>query len=39
MGGIDWAGVELIAEMLGVRDIELLIHQLGIIRDWTRRDG
>lgn len=34
MGGrIDWAALEPIAEMLGIRDIETLVLQLVTIRD------
>lgn len=33
LGGIDWAGLPLVAEILGYDDIELLITQLVVIRD------
>jgi len=35
MGGeLDWAGLEVVAEMLGEVDIELLICRLTEIRRW-----
>lgn len=33
MGGIDWAGLPIVIEMLGVSDPEQLITQLVAIRD------
>lgn len=33
MGGIDWAGLPIVCEMLGVSDPELLIFHLVAIRD------
>ena len=36
LGGIDWAGLPLVAEILGYDDIELLITQLVVIRDRER---
>jgi len=33
MGGIDWAALPVVVEMLGVTDPELLITQLVAIRD------
>jgi hypothetical protein len=36
MGGIDGALLPIIAEMLGIDDIETLIVQLVVIRDWQR---
>ncbi|HNT63660.1 MAG TPA: hypothetical protein PKH90_12490 [Candidatus Desulfobacillus denitrificans] len=36
MGGLDWAGLPVVAEMLGVRDIEALIVSLCAVRDWHR---
>ena len=32
MGGLDWAGLPLVAEMLGA-DIEILAEQLAVIRE------
>lgn len=32
MGGIDWSGFELIVQMLGVADVEGLIHRLYTIK-------
>jgi hypothetical protein len=37
MGGqIDWAGLPLVAELLGVVYLEILIEQLAALRDWNR---
>ncbi|MER2518573.1 MAG: hypothetical protein ABTR92_19615 [Candidatus Accumulibacter phosphatis] len=33
MGGIDWAALPIIVDMLGVADPEQLIHHLVAIRD------
>lgn len=32
MGGLDWAGLPLVAEMLGVTDIEMFVHRLSVIK-------
>lgn len=37
MGGIEWGALEVVAEMLGVTDIEVLIVQLCAIRDHQNR--
>lgn len=38
MGGqIDWAGLPLVADLLGIDDLEILITQLAALRDWQRR--
>lgn len=37
LGGMDWAGMETVAEMLGITDIDALIVRLATIRDWTTR--
>lgn len=34
MGGIDWSALPLVAEMLGIDDVETLIVQLIAIRDF-----
>lgn len=31
-GGVDWAGFELVVGMLGIEDIEGLVHRLLIIK-------
>jgi hypothetical protein len=36
MGGIDWAALPVIAELYGITDIDILIHQLVAIRDSQR---
>lgn len=33
MGGIDWAGLPLVAALLGIDDAEDLIHRLGVIKN------
>jgi len=33
LGGLDWKGVEVVAEILGIDDIETLITHLCVIRD------
>lgn len=39
MGGqIDWAGLPLVADLLGVDDLEMLITQLLTIRDHGREN-
>lgn len=38
MGGqIDWAGLPLVADLLGVDDLEILVEQLAALRDWQRK--
>ncbi len=34
MGGFDWRGVELLAEVFGVQDGELLVERLGVIKGY-----
>ena len=35
MGGtLDWTALPVIAEMIGVEDIELLVQRLAAIRTW-----
>ena len=36
MGGMDWAALPIVVEMLGVSDPETLIQQLAAIRDHQR---
>ena len=38
LGGVEWAGIELVAETLGYTDLEFLIHQLVVIRERQRDD-
>ena len=35
LGGLDWAGLPVVAEVLGVDDIEWLVDQLTIIREFN----
>jgi hypothetical protein len=37
MGGIDWAALPVVAEMLGIEDVETLILQLIEIREFNNR--
>ena len=32
-GAIDWAGLPLVCELLGVKDVESLIHRLTTIKN------
>lgn len=32
MGGVDWAGLDVVVEMLGVRDVEGLVHRIGVLK-------
>lgn len=36
-GALDWAGLPLVAEMLGIEDLEILVAQLAALRDWQRK--
>jgi len=36
LGGLEWPGIEAVAEMLGITDIETLVWQLVAIRNWQR---
>lgn len=38
MGGLDWTALPVVAEMLGIDDVERLIAQLEAIRDSQRND-
>lgn len=33
MGGLEWAALPVVAEMLGVADVDRLVRQLVVIRD------
>ena len=37
LGGMDWAGLPLVADMLGIEDIEMLAAQLATIRDFQAK--
>lgn len=37
MEGLDWAALPVVAEMLGIDDVEVLITQLVAIRDNKRQ--
>ena len=32
MGGLDWSGVPLVAELLGVGDLEMFLHRMTVIK-------
>jgi hypothetical protein len=36
LGGLEWQGIETVAEILGLRDIERLVAELTVIRDFQR---
>lgn len=36
LGGLDWAGLPIIAEILGIEDLEMLVAQLIVLRDHGR---
>ncbi|MFI0609118.1 MAG: hypothetical protein ACH37Z_14670 [Anaerolineae bacterium] len=36
LGGLEWAGLETAAALVGIEDIETLVAQLVVIRDWQR---
>ncbi|WP_296823897.1 hypothetical protein [Thiobacillus sp.] len=38
LGGLDWSGVQLVAEILGIEDMELFVDQLAMIRNHQRKD-
>lgn len=43
MGGLEWAALETVTDVLGINDIEALIEDLTTIRDWqnnrNKNDG
>lgn len=39
LGGMDWAGIPLVAEILGYDDMELLITQLAHIRSHLNKQA
>jgi len=38
LGGLDWAGLPIVVDILGIRDVEMLIVQLNTIRDRQREE-
>lgn len=34
MGGLDWSALPTVAEMVGFKDIEILVAQLSTVRDF-----
>jgi hypothetical protein len=34
-GEVNWAGLPIVAELLGITDIDLLVRQLALIRDFN----
>lgn len=38
MGGLEWQALPVVAEMLGIADIEALVHDLVTIRN-TKREN
>lgn len=39
MGGLDWSALPVVAEMLGVTDVDLLVRQLVTIREFYKAEG
>lgn len=39
MGGIDWHGLEVMAEMFGIEDLDGLIERVLVIKSWTPEKG
>lgn len=40
MGGIDWRGVELVADMFGIEDHDGLYERLLVIKSWDpKKEG
>lgn len=39
MGGIDWSALPIVAEIIGITDMEELVEQLVEIRAWNRNQG
>ena len=37
MGGLDWAGLPIVAAVLGVDDLEMFMHRLFVIKTHPRR--
>lgn len=37
MGGIEWDGIEVVAEILGIEDVEMLVRNLVSIRDFQNK--
>lgn len=38
-GELEWQGVPFVVEMIGIRDVEILIAQLTAIRDHMKKDA
>ena len=39
MGGdIDWSALPIVADFIGIEDVEALLMQLVVIRDWKRNN-
>jgi len=36
MNGIDWVALPIVAELLGIQDIDALVTQLVAIREWQK---
>lgn len=39
MGGLDWQALPIVAEILGIAEIEPFIARLLAIRDWQRKQS
>lgn len=38
MGGLDWQALPIIADLLGITDIETFVAQLAAVRDYQREE-
>lgn len=38
MGGIDWAALPIVVEMLGIEDVDRLVRQLATIREHRKQE-
>lgn len=38
LGGMEWAGISRVADLLGIEDEEMLITQLAAIRDFRKNN-
>lgn len=38
MGGIDWAALPIVVEMLGIEDVDRLVRQLVTIREHRKQE-
>ena len=39
MGGLDWSGLSIHAELYGIEDVDMLIHRLHVIKGHRPENG